>query len=96
MTLDAEATQKRYNNAVKARKALAESYHQAKVGREFCCAAAVEMVNLATALLRQAEDIQSHEAAYCCDETEQAKERARQQKDVARAMGKEKAEGGRP
>ena len=96
MTLDADAAGVRWAKAAKARDALAESYRQAKVASETCCAGAAELVDLAKPLLRQAESIQRHEAGQCWAETEQAREMKRQQTEAAAAMGKmgEKTESG--
>lgn len=91
MTLDAKATQARYNNAVKARDAVAKSYRQAKVASETCTDYVRGVLARVLPELSAAETAQRHEAAHCWDETEQAKELARQQKDVAKAMEEGKA-----
>ena len=93
MTLDAKATQARYLHAVKRRVAASACYRQARMvlqdGEEKDYAD--QLMARLIPELSAVETFLRHEAAYCCDETEQAKERARQQKDVAKAMGKGKA-----
>ena len=94
MTLDAKATQARYNNAVKRRDAASACYRQAKMilqdGKDKDYA---DQVIAARVLpeLPAVETFLRHKAKHCWDETKQAEERARQQKDVAKAMGKGKA-----
>ena len=93
MTLDAKATQARYNHAVKRRVAASACYRQARIvlrdgeDKDY----ADQVIARVLPELSAVETFLRYEAAHCCDKTEQAKERARQQKDVAKAMGKGKA-----